>query len=467
MLSKKASFGSHGENSSYFVGLQEYEKNPYDSVHDPSGIIQMDLAENKLSMDLLESWLAKNSDVTGFKEDGGSMFKDLALFQDYHGLPSLKKELAEFMEEVRGKRVRIDPNKIVLTAGSTSANETLMFCLAEPGDAFLIPTPYYPGYDRDLKWRTGVEIVPIQCSSSNQFQITNSTLEEAYKHAQELNLDVKGVLITNPSNPLGTTMSQREINIVINFYMEKVIHIVSDEIFSATVFSSPNFISVLETIHQRNLQDSIIMNLVHVVYSLSKDLGHSGFRVGMIYSNNEMVISAATKMSSFGLVSSQTQHLVSNILGDKMFMKYYMKENLRRLRKRHGMLVSKLKRIGIPCLRSDGGLFCWVDMRHLLSSKTFEGELELWNKILYDIKINTSPGSSCHCSEPGWFRMCFANISEEMLHVSMQRMKVFVESFPGEQIKEKRQQNKISILRKPLVLKWVLKLSLFESQMDR
>lgn len=322
-------------------------------------------------------------------------------------------------------------------------------------------------YDRDLKWRTGVEIVPIQCASSNQFQITNSTLEEAYKHAQKLNLDVKGVLITNPSNPLGTTMSQREINIVINFCMEKVIHIVSDEIYSATVFGSPNFISVLETIHQRNLQDSIIMNLVHVVYSLSKDLGLSGFRVGMIYSNNEMVISAATKMSSFVLVSSQTQHLVSNILGDKMFIKYYMKENLRRLRKRHGMLVSKLKRIGIPCLRSNGGLFCWVDMRHLLSSKTFECELELWNKILYDIKINTSPGSSCHCSEPGWFRMCFANISEEMLHVSMQRMKVFVESFPGEQIKEKRQQNKISILRKPLVLKWVLKLSLFESQMDR
>ena len=49
------------------------------------------------------------------------------------------------MEEIRGKRVRMDPNKIVLTAGSTSANETLIFCLAEPGDAFLIPTPYYPG----------------------------------------------------------------------------------------------------------------------------------------------------------------------------------------------------------------------------------------------------------------------------------------------------------------------------------
>lgn len=50
------------------------------------------------------------------------------------------------MAEIRGNRVTFDQNKIVLTAGATSANETLMFCLAEPGEAFLLPTPYYPGY---------------------------------------------------------------------------------------------------------------------------------------------------------------------------------------------------------------------------------------------------------------------------------------------------------------------------------
>jgi 1-aminocyclopropane-1-carboxylate synthase len=42
--------------------------------------------------------------------------------------------------------VTFNPNNLVLTAGATSANETLMFCLAEAGEAFLLPTPYYPGY---------------------------------------------------------------------------------------------------------------------------------------------------------------------------------------------------------------------------------------------------------------------------------------------------------------------------------
>lgn len=49
------------------------------------------------------------------------------------------------MAEIRGNKVTFEANNIVLTAGATSANETLMFCLAEAGDAFLLPTPYYPG----------------------------------------------------------------------------------------------------------------------------------------------------------------------------------------------------------------------------------------------------------------------------------------------------------------------------------
>ena len=55
------------------------------------------------------------------------------------------QRLVEFMAKLRGFKVAFDPNKLVLTAGATSANEILMFCLAEPGEAFLLPTPYYPG----------------------------------------------------------------------------------------------------------------------------------------------------------------------------------------------------------------------------------------------------------------------------------------------------------------------------------
>jgi aspartate/methionine/tyrosine aminotransferase len=50
-----------------------------------------------------------------------------------------------FMEEVGGTKAKFESDRVVLTAGATAANEVLTFCLADPGEAFLVPTPYYPG----------------------------------------------------------------------------------------------------------------------------------------------------------------------------------------------------------------------------------------------------------------------------------------------------------------------------------
>ncbi|RRT83374.1 hypothetical protein B296_00000624 [Ensete ventricosum] len=383
--------------------------------------------------------------------------------------------LADFMGELRGNKVKFEPHKLVLSAGSTSANETLMFCLAEPGEAFLLPTPYYPGYisitithcsstlstfDRDLKWRTGAEIVPIHCSSSNGFRVTKAALEKAYQGARKRNLRVKGVLVTNPSNPLGTTMTRYELDNLIDFVVAKDIHLISDEIYSGTSFDAPGFVSVMEAIEGRQH----VSHRIHVVYSLSKDLGLPGFRVGAIYSNNEAVVAAATKMSSFGLVSSQTQYLLSVLLSDKEFTRNYIVENQKRIKERHDRLVQGLRRSGISCLQSNAGLFCWVDMRHLLNSNTFEGEMELWKKIVYQVGLNISPGSSCHSDEPGWFRVCFANMSAATLDLSMQRLQDFVASRggPNDGASGPRRQKK-----KPSLGKWILTLSSSDRISDR
>ena len=224
-------------------------------------------------------------------------------------------------------------------------------------------------------------------------------------------------------------MSRSELNMLVDFIKDKDMHLISDEIYSGTVFSSPNFVSIMEILKERNdLKDSDakVWNRVHVVYSLSKDLGLPGFRVGAIYSENDTVVAAATKMSSFGLVSSQTQYLLAAMLGDKKFTRNYIFENQKRLKRRQRMLVSGLQKAGISCLKSNAGLFCWVDMRHLLCSNTFEAEMELWKKIVYKVGLNISPGSSCHCTEPGWFRVCFANMSEDTLNLAMKRVKAFV-----------------------------------------
>lgn len=49
------------------------------------------------------------------------------------------------MSKVMGGTIPFNPSNIVLTSGATPALEILSFCLADHGNAFLVPTPYYPG----------------------------------------------------------------------------------------------------------------------------------------------------------------------------------------------------------------------------------------------------------------------------------------------------------------------------------
>lgn len=426
LLSKIATDGGHGENSSYFDGWKAYDSDPYHPTGNPDGVIQMGLAENQLCFDLIEEWVVNNPKASICTAEGAGDFKDTAIFQDYHGLPEFREGVANFMAKVRGDRVRFDPDRIVMSGGATGAHEMLVFCLADPGDAFLVPTPYYPGFDRDLRWRTGVQLVPVPCESSNHFKITGDALEAAFRRAKDANIRVKGLLITNPSNPLGTILDKSTMRDILSFITRNNIHLVLDEIYAATVFSQPRFTSIAEIVEQERGSNSINTDLIHIVYSLSKDLGFPGFRVGIVYSYNDAVTSCARKMSSFGLVSTQTQHLLAAMLSDNDFVGKFVAESGKRLAKRHEDFTKGLAQVGIGSLESNAGLFFWMDLRRLLKEPTPEAELALWKVIVHEVKLNVSPGVSFHCSEPGWFRVCFANMDDDTMRVALRRIRSFV-----------------------------------------
>ncbi|KAG9160601.1 hypothetical protein Leryth_019320 [Lithospermum erythrorhizon] len=423
LLSRIATNDGHGENSPYFDGWKAYDSDPFHPTNNQTGVIQMGLAENKLCFDLIQEWVTNHPTASICTPEGANDFRDIAIFQDYHGLKEFRQAVARFMEKVRGDKVSFDPDRIVMSGGATGAHESLAFCLADPGDVFLVPTPYYPGFDRDLRWRTGVQLLPVVCESSNDFRLTREALETAFEEAQAANIRVKGLLLNNPSNPLGTVMSRETLLEAVDFINEKNIHLICDEIYAATVFSQPGFISIAEIVSEN---PKCNLDLIHIVYSLSKDLGFPGFRVGIIYSYNDAVVSCARKMSSFGLVSTQTQHLIASMLSDDIFVEKFLAESSDRLAKRHEIFTRGLSQVGIGSLKSSAGLYCWMDLRRMLKEATFEGEMELWRMIIHEVKLNVSPGSSFHCSEPGWFRVCFANMDDETVKIALRRIRNFV-----------------------------------------
>ncbi|OAY30458.1 probable aminotransferase ACS12 [Manihot esculenta] len=429
-ISNRAMSIAKPNDSPYYIGLDKVSVNPYDRRSNPDGIIQLGLSENRLCLDLIEKWMANNLRDSVVGTDGGDLnIHGIATYQPFDGLMELKVAMANFMSQVVGRAVSFDASQIVLTAGATPAVEILCFCLADQGNAFLVPTPYYPGFDRDMRWRTGVELVPVHCRSTDNFILSVPALEEAYNQARKRGLKVRGILISNPSNPVGNLLPQETLFDLLDFVQEKNIHIISDEIFAGSVYGNGQFVSMAQILEEEDFDK----NRIHIIYGLSKDLSLPGFRVGAIYSYNENILTAAKRLTRFSSISAPSQRLLVSMLSDTRFIEEYIDTNKRRIRKIYDLFVEGFKQLGIKCVESSAGLYCWADMGELMNSYSEKGELDLWDKLLNIAKINVTPGSACHCIEPGWFRCCFTTLTEEDIPVVIERISKVAETFksPG------------------------------------
>jgi len=221
---------------------------------------------------------------------------------------------------------------------------------------------------------------------------------------------VRGVVISNPDNPLGRTYSYEDISGLIEFCTRNDLHLISDEVYANTVFDAPEFISAAKVALDKSASDR-----VHTVWAFSKDFCLSGFRVGVTQSRNADVIEYASALSRFTSVPTEVQRLMLSILQDKSFVSEFVTSHKSRLRNAYRATTKALDSIGLPFASANCGLFVWAKF-----ASTADEERAAF-KRLCENGVYVMPGSMFRTEEKGWFRLVYAH-NEKDLKVGLDRL---------------------------------------------
>ncbi|XP_023617462.1 probable inactive 1-aminocyclopropane-1-carboxylate synthase-like protein 2 [Myotis lucifugus] len=387
---------------SSFKDFIAYQGDKYHEDKNTLGCINLGLSENKLCIDLLTERLSRS--------DMNYIDDDLLQYPDWSGHAFLREEVARFLTYYCKAPEQLDPENVVVLSGCCAIFSALTLVLCNPGDAFLIITPFYSGFTFTSSLYVNVELIRVHLDSeiteadTQPFQLTVDKLEKALLEARLKGKKVKGLVLINPNNPLGDIYSRDSLMEYLEFAKRYNLHVIIDEIYMGTVFDeSIPFHSVLS---MESLPDP---NRTHVIWGTSKGFGISGFRFGTLYTHNKEVVSAVGAFGFLHGISGITQHKLCRLLQDREWIdNVYLPTNRSRMQEAHRYITNRLKTLKIPFLSRGSGLYIWVNLKEYLDPCTFEEEQLLYRRFL-DNKLLLAPGKAYMCKEPGWFRLTFSD----------------------------------------------------------
>lgn len=374
------------------------------------------VAENKLSDDKFLERMQQVDEVPGWVMRYGSM----------KGSPQLKAAMVRIMSHTFVRGPQLDPSCMCILSGCSAAIDSLFYCISDPNAGVLIPAPYYPAFDNDLKAKNSVMPVPFFL---NEDEDIAEQLNDAASDAEIKGHPISALLVTNPNNPLGIIYREDTVTACIKWCLENNTHYVSDEIYALSVFdpAANRFTSALslaaDMVASGTAEQASVDTYVHLLYGLSKDWCASGLRIGLLYSQNKALQEALDSLAPFGSISNFVQHVVTEVLSDMDWVDSFIAQNAALLAESYNVLSENLDTASIPHVTARAGMFVWVDLRRWLPTATWQAEAALWQKLCNDAKVILTPGESCHAKEPGFFRVCFAWVPKEALADAVARLK--------------------------------------------
>ena len=138
------------------------------------------------------------------------------------GILPLREAIADHYRSTYG--VKISPEQILVTPGTSPAMLLLFGALLDPGDEVVLSDPYYACYPNFIRYADGVPVY-VDTTEEDGFQYRPEAI------ASRLGARTRAIMVNSPANPTGAVLAPERMAAVAALAEERSVFVVADEIY--------------------------------------------------------------------------------------------------------------------------------------------------------------------------------------------------------------------------------------------
>ena len=277
------------------------------------------------------------------------------------GIPELRKKIAELYWH--WYKVKVDPQRIIVTPGSSGAFLLTFTGLFDVGDSVGIGSPGYPSYRQILK-ALSLNTVTIKALSDNKFQPVPTDV---------INNKLDGLLVASPANPTGSMLNRDELEKLMAACKKKETAFISDEIYHGIEYET-RAVSALEV-----SDDCFVIN------SFSKYFSMTGWRLGWIVVPNKHIRQFERLAQNMFICAPHISQIAA--LG-ALDAHHELNQNVQTYKTNRAILAEQLPNLGLAKFAPpDGAFYFYVDV-----SEYTDNSVNFANEILEEVNVAVTPG---------------------------------------------------------------------------
>ncbi len=303
------------------------------------------------------------------------------------GIPDLREAISA--RYVRDYDVRVDPDDIIVTQGTSPAMLLLFGTLLDPGDEVIISDPCYPAYANYINFLGGVP-VPVRVRAEEGFTFRSAEVRAA------ITPRTRAIMINSPANPMGTVLGEKDLAELAAIAEEHSLYIASDEIYHGLQFEGKER-SILE-----------FTDRAFVLNGFSKAYAMTGWRLGYMIAPRQFVRPAEKIQQNFFLCANHFVQVagavaLAQVGGEVDRMRAIYDERRR-------YLIGALRGIGLRiATEPTGAFYVFADASHW-----GEDSLDLAYRLLHEAGVATAPGIDFGSGGEGFLRFSYATSMDRL-----------------------------------------------------